>query len=130
MGGMEGISEYRANSVIDTNSDNDAIYLAEVIISWPQSVCITWEKVVLVDQNTVSALLLNSSLKVTELRVLGVVLRDLDDCSFRKLSVSEIAMQLGIDRSRTSLALKVLAQQKIIEQGQKIGRFHTYRLLL
>lgn len=82
------------------------------------------------DQNTVSALLLNSSLKVTELRVLGVVLRDLDDCSFRKLSVSEIAMQLGIDRSRTSLALKVLAQQKIIEQGQKIGRFHTYRLLL
>lgn len=82
------------------------------------------------NQNTFSSLLLNHALKVTELRVLGVILRDLDTCSFKQISVSEVALELGINRSRASLALKVLGEQKIIEQGQKIGRYFTYRLLL
>lgn len=82
------------------------------------------------NQNAVSSLLLNQALKVSELRVLGVILRDLDTYSFKQISVSEVAVELGVNRSRVSLAVKVLVEQKIIEQGQKIGRCFTYRLLL
>lgn len=77
-----------------------------------------------------SSLLKNPALKISEYRVLAQLLLALDGQSYRAVSVSELAEKLGQDRARVSGALGVLAQEKLIARGAKIGRNYTYRLTL
>lgn len=45
-----------------------------------------------------------------------------------KISITEIANKLNIDRSNASKSIKILEKKEIIERGKKVGRFYEFRL--
>ena len=61
-------------------------------------------------------------------RVLLFLFSRLDFDNFLQLSQSEISSELSMNKSKVSLAIKLLADKQIILRGPKVGRSSSFRL--
>ena len=80
------------------------------------------------NQEAIVYLAQDREIKGETYKVLLLLLGNLEFENWIKISITEIANQINIDRSNASKAIKILEQKEIIERGKKIGRFYEFRL--
>lgn len=78
--------------------------------------------------NQDALMILAKNLKGEELRVLMVLLSELDYENYIQVPQMDIVEKLGMQRSNVSRSIKVLLDIGVILLGPKIGRSFSYRL--
>lgn len=68
------------------------------------------------------------TLNLTDHRVLGVLLSELDYENFLYIAQADVAVRLGVGRAAVNRSFKKLLDKRILLRGPKRGRVYTYGL--
>lgn len=78
--------------------------------------------------NQDALMILAQTLKGEELRVLMVLLSDLDYENYIQVQQTDIAQKLDMQKQNVNRAIKRLIEIEVINEGPKVGRSKTYNL--
>ena len=79
-------------------------------------------------QDALEALAKDRDLKLEHHRVLYYLFSRLDFDNFIQVPQAEVSLHLNMRKSKVSMAIKLLADKKIILRGPKVGRSSSFRL--